>query len=313
MTVAAIAPIISYIEDGATLAFSVPFRFLAGSDLVVSRTVAGVETTLTYPAQWSAVGGASDAGGTVTLGTSVAGATLVIRRQTPLAQQTDYTATDRFPAESHERALDRAMLIAQEQDREVDSLSQALSGVLADPQLLSLQFATAGGWYDTAAAGIVDTDPGEGFFVQTADGRFFSVLNDGALGRIGAEFLTAAWAQGGSTVQAIEDLAAGAWVHIYDAAGVARVCNATAADPDKPANGFVLAVVASGAVAKVYRFGPNSAVTVPGIVAPLYLSDTVPGGHSTSPPTAAGHLVQQLGIAVPGSGVFFQPQLVAVL
>lgn len=115
MTVAALSPSIDYLEDGVTLAFAAPFRFDAGA-LRVSRLVAGVETVLVPGAAYSVTGGENDSGGTVTLVATVAGARLLIRRLTPRSQLMDYTPTDRFPAESHERALDRLAMIAQEQD-----------------------------------------------------------------------------------------------------------------------------------------------------------------------------------------------------
>lgn len=117
MTVAALTATIEYLEDGATLAFAAPFRFLSVTDLVVERIDPdGNVQVLANGSEWSATGGTTDAGGTVTLVASVAGSTLRISRNTPRAQTSDYATGDRFPAETHEMALDRAMLIDQEQD-----------------------------------------------------------------------------------------------------------------------------------------------------------------------------------------------------
>lgn len=116
MTVSANSPSVSYVENGVTLAFPAPFRYIDASHLVVERISGGVATPLAYGSAWSATAGPTDAGGTVTLVATVAGATLRIRRSTPRAQQTDYATNDTFPAETHETALDRAMLIDQEQD-----------------------------------------------------------------------------------------------------------------------------------------------------------------------------------------------------
>lgn len=127
MTVAALTPSKSYTENGVTLAFAVPFRFLDGASLEVKRVNAGVVTTLAYGVDYTVSGGETDAGGTVTLFASVAGATLKIRRLTPRAQQTNYVPTDRFPADSHEAALDRSMLVDQEQDVKIeDTAARAL-------------------------------------------------------------------------------------------------------------------------------------------------------------------------------------------
>lgn len=124
MTVAALTPSIEYLENGVTLGFAAPFRFLDASHLEVKRIGAdGTVSLLTRGSQWSASGGATDSGGTVTLVATVAGARLVIRRKTPREQSTDYVTADTFPAESHERALDRDMLIEQEQDVALGALS----------------------------------------------------------------------------------------------------------------------------------------------------------------------------------------------
>ena len=116
MTVAALPSSIDYVENGVTLAFAVPFRFLSGS-LDVSRVLtSGAIQALTAGVDYTEGGGDTDAGGELMLMASVSGAKLRIRRRTPRAQSTQYPPGDRFPAKSHEEAVDRAMLIDQEQD-----------------------------------------------------------------------------------------------------------------------------------------------------------------------------------------------------
>lgn len=120
MTVAAITSKVEYLENGVTLAFAVPFRFLAGA-LKVSRIISGEGVVeLVSGVDFTTSGGATDAGGMLTLVSSVAGARLRIRRRTARAQQARYTVSDTFPAASHENALDRQMMIAQEQDSLLD-------------------------------------------------------------------------------------------------------------------------------------------------------------------------------------------------
>lgn len=120
MTVAALTSSISYLENGVTLAFPAPFRFLTGGLLVDRVLTTGAIVTLVLGVDYTVSGGTTDTGGTVTLVASVSGATLRIRRVTPRAQMMNYTPGDTFPAESHEAALDRSMLIDQEQDRRID-------------------------------------------------------------------------------------------------------------------------------------------------------------------------------------------------
>lgn len=119
MTVAALTPSVEYFEDGVTLAFPAPFRFLP-STLLVERIFGNGDIAVLSPgSQYTTAGGDTDAGGTVSLLATVAGARLRILRDTPRRQQADYTTNDTFPAESHEQALDRQMLIAQELDVKV--------------------------------------------------------------------------------------------------------------------------------------------------------------------------------------------------
>ncbi|MEA3053567.1 MAG: hypothetical protein QOG72_2470 [Sphingomonadales bacterium] len=115
MTVASTAPTITYLENGTTVVQAVPFQFLAATDLVVERfDSAGAMTLATLGADYSVAGG-DGATGSVTMAVAkAAGWRLRIRRSTARTQPTDYTPGDRFPAESHERALDRVTMIAQE-------------------------------------------------------------------------------------------------------------------------------------------------------------------------------------------------------
>jgi hypothetical protein len=120
MTVASLPSNINYLENGVTLTFAVPFRFLSGA-LAVTRVLAdGTVLPLAEDVDFSVTGGGTDSGGALTLGASVAGARLRIRRSTLRTQVAEYTNSDRFPAASHESALDRAMMIDQEQDDRID-------------------------------------------------------------------------------------------------------------------------------------------------------------------------------------------------
>lgn len=128
MTTAALSPSRTYYEDGVTMRYPVPFRYLTDGDLAVDRIAPdGAVTRLLLGVAYTATAGATDAGGTLTLLSTVSGAKLRIRRATPRNQSTDYATNDRFPAESHEAALDRAMLIDQEQDVQIaDTAARAL-------------------------------------------------------------------------------------------------------------------------------------------------------------------------------------------
>ncbi len=113
MTVSTTECLIGYTESAAT-EYPVPFRFLAAEDLRVIRRVGDLDTILDLGSDYSVSGADLELGGTVTIAAPVVGARLIIERATPELQPTDYVANDRFPAESHERALDRGILIDQE-------------------------------------------------------------------------------------------------------------------------------------------------------------------------------------------------------
>lgn len=120
MTVAALASSIDYIENGVTLTHAVPFRYKSPDTVRATRVLpSGAVVTLAYGVDYTVSPGPTDAGGTLTKTATVAGATLRIRRVTPRAQTMDYTTGDRFPAESHELAIDTAMLVDQEQDDKI--------------------------------------------------------------------------------------------------------------------------------------------------------------------------------------------------
>lgn len=128
MTVAALPASAEYVEDGVSTSFPVPFRFKSPTDLVVDRLLAiGVVVPLVFGVDYAVTGGATDAGGTLIRTAATSGGTVRIRRHTARAQPMAYPTGGRFPAESHETALDRQMLISQEQDVEIaDTAARAL-------------------------------------------------------------------------------------------------------------------------------------------------------------------------------------------
>jgi len=128
MTVAALPSKIEYLENGVTTAFALPFRFLPGT-ITASRVLASGEVVaLVAGVDFSTSGGDTDAGGTLTLtGASISGARLRAARATPKAQVAVYQDNDSFPAASHEQALDRAIMVAQELgDRISETTARAL-------------------------------------------------------------------------------------------------------------------------------------------------------------------------------------------
>lgn len=119
MTTNAIPPQVEYVENGVTLTHPVPFRFLAPDDLRVIRftPATGAVQVLVRGADYSVAGAGASAGGSITKAAGGSAATVIrIQRKTARIQPMRYTANDTFPAASHEAALDRGTLIAQEQE-----------------------------------------------------------------------------------------------------------------------------------------------------------------------------------------------------
>lgn len=99
-----------YNGDCSTTCFAYTFRILDKAHLEVF--VAGVLKTLT--ADYSVTGVDAAAGGNVLLKTPpVLGQLVVINRDVPLTQTTDYVEGTRFPASSHETALDKLTMALQ--------------------------------------------------------------------------------------------------------------------------------------------------------------------------------------------------------
>jgi hypothetical protein len=136
MTVSTTTTRVAYVGDGATTAFAVTFPFFNAEDLeVIERTIAsGAEATKLLATDYNVIGG-NGATGTVTA-TAAPSATVqwIVRRRTPLTQLIDYTSNDSFPAESHEKGLDRGVMRDQEAAEE---LSRALRLPKTDSPSLS--------------------------------------------------------------------------------------------------------------------------------------------------------------------------------
>ena len=115
MTVSTTESRIGYNGNGATTVFAFPYRFLTNTDLVVTLVRADTtQVVQTLNTDYTVTGAGDDAGGTVTMVVPPAtGQQLILVRDMPLTQETDYISGDPFPAETHERALDKLTMISQ--------------------------------------------------------------------------------------------------------------------------------------------------------------------------------------------------------
>ena len=130
-----------------------------------------------------------------------------------------------------------------------------------------------------------------------------------AAGRLDNSFMPVGIGADTKQITTSEALAAGDFVNIWNSTGAkARKADATT---EKPAHGFVLAAVGSGAAATVYFEGMNTGVTgqTPGTV---FLSTTA-GIASGTAPSGSGNIVQRLGVAVSATEINFEAKDYIVL
>lgn len=120
MTVSTATARVSYVGNGVTVSFSVPFPFIDNDYLTVIRvnTTTLVETPLVLDslgANGFSVTGAGEASGSlVTVTAPTSAEQLTIIRSVPETQEADFVANDPLPAESLEDALDKlTMLVSQ--------------------------------------------------------------------------------------------------------------------------------------------------------------------------------------------------------
>ena len=121
MTISSTTVKVSYSGNGSTTVFAYTFKILDDDEIqVIIRSSTGTETVKTKTTHYTVSGVGSSGGGNITFLTApTATQTVVLRRLTTQTQETDYVANDPFPADSHEEALDRVTMVAQEIQEEL--------------------------------------------------------------------------------------------------------------------------------------------------------------------------------------------------
>jgi len=129
------------------------------------------------------------------------------------------------------------------------------------------------------------------------------LISADATGKLDSTLLPAGLGADSATLTAGEALSAGNLVYI-SAAGTVLKADANAVA--KAAVGFVLASVANAATGTVYFEGSITGLTglTPG--ATYFLSGAATGAITTTIPTAAGSIVQQVGVATSATTLTFE-------
>lgn len=158
----------------------------------------------------------------------------------------------------------------------------------------------------------LEVDPTTGLAKQRASNDTSAGVADAgklvaldATGKLDSSMMPTGIAADTKLLPATENLAAGDLVNVYNNTGTFSVRLADASTTGKEANGFVLAAVTSGNDATVYFEGTDNQLTglTPGR---KFLSATTPGKTSATPPSAAGQIVQYVGIATAATELNFE-------
>jgi len=109
-------------NNSTTSSYAIPFVFFENAHIkCVVTSSAGVDTTLALGSGFNVTGAANANGGSLTTTTAVPTSSKVtIFRNVPATQTTSYQEGGDFPAASHERALDKLTMIAQQTKRLAD-------------------------------------------------------------------------------------------------------------------------------------------------------------------------------------------------
>jgi hypothetical protein len=161
-----------YTGNGATSSYSYTFRVFENTDLLVTVTdTDDVETTLTITTDYTVSDVGEESGGSVALvsasqswldgsGNLLTGYKITIRRVVDLVQETDIRNQGDFFPEVHEDFFDYAIMIAQQQQNEIDRSVKNPESVLTSAFDPTLPTDIA-----TANVSIVTNGSGNGFIV----------------------------------------------------------------------------------------------------------------------------------------------------
>lgn len=112
---------ISYIGNGVTKEFAIPFCFLEKEHITVYQMKGEVESIAEAGTDFSVTGIGEVDGGTLTFDIPpAAGSQIIIIRNVPMTQEVDYRENEIFPAKTHERALDKLTMAVQQLSEKMD-------------------------------------------------------------------------------------------------------------------------------------------------------------------------------------------------
>lgn len=144
MTVSTTTNKVSYIGNGVATSFAIPFPFLEKEHLKVRQLLNNVQTERS---DWTLSGGSM-----VFATAPEEGAQIVIMREVPLTQETDYRENEILPAETLERNFDKLTLITQQLAEESNRSVKVSMFSNADPSILANEIEVLYGMRDKIIA-----------------------------------------------------------------------------------------------------------------------------------------------------------------
>ncbi|WP_276971493.1 hypothetical protein [Tatumella ptyseos] len=134
MAISSTQSYVEYTGDSSTTSFTIPFYFLLNSDISVMVADAdGNITELTNGTDFTVTGQGVSTGGTCVLNTAYSNSySILVYREPPETQETKYYENGKFPAKSHESALDKLTMLIQRFGWMWDSLALKRPNYFAD-------------------------------------------------------------------------------------------------------------------------------------------------------------------------------------
>jgi hypothetical protein len=124
MTISAETNKVTFAGNGSTTVFASGFEIFDDDDILVEEVndTTGVITAKTKTTHYtvSTITSPKSAVNITMLTAPASGVTLVLRRNQPLLQSTDYVENDNFPAQTHENNLDKLAMMVQEHEEKLD-------------------------------------------------------------------------------------------------------------------------------------------------------------------------------------------------
>jgi hypothetical protein len=129
-------------------------------------------------------------------------------------------------------------------------------------------------------------------------------------GKISSTVLPTGVGDDSKSVVASETITAPALVNVWNDGGTlkARYADASAATASKRAVGFVKETITSGNSGVVYFEGTITGLSSLTPAAVYFLSGSSPGAPTATAPTASGHAVQEIGVAISDTEIAFEAQ-----